>query len=249
MTCCHGSCCDKSQCYHCSPITKECEYKCDPNTQFCCIAKDDSQCCNAGQQCCTYYYAGYDKYVPYCCNSDQDCCNWLCCDPNKCETCVDGSCLPCGGDTNKICCSDANSPYCCDPNHECCNGTCCEPNEFCCNGNCCPDHKCCVDGVCIRCCCGPMWETTVLIECSCSDHTCSGIRKKEWHWHCAEGGIYGDDCPDGTECVQTGWNVCYKYITYPCKEGACESGSECGAGPAIEIKKAPRVLCGCCPPG
>jgi hypothetical protein len=103
--------------------------------------------------------------------------------------------------------------------------------------------------VCIRGHCTPMWYTTVLIECSCPDHECSGIRKVEWHWYCAEG-YYGDgDCPAGTECVQTDVEVCYKYITYPCKEGACESGSECEVGPPTNIEKAPRVLCGCCPTG
>lgn len=203
------------------------------------------------------------RWAPACvdgeCGCYEECCHDSDC-TGECHTCSGCSCVDddskCTGECHNGCSggSCVNDDTKCNATNceKCVNGSCeskCDPNtEFCCDGKCCPNHKCCVDGECIRGHCTPMWYTTVLIECSCSDHICSGIRKKEWHWYCTEG-YYGDgDCPEGTECVETGEEVCYKYITYPCT-GACEtSGSECELGAPTEIIKEPRVLCGCCPP-
>jgi len=101
-----GNCCSTDNCVSC--VDGACVV-CggDPN-QFCCVTEDGDICCNKGQRCCTFYYAGYDLYLPYCCNSDQPCCNGHCCDPNDCETCVDGYCQVCGGDPNKICCDNGS---------------------------------------------------------------------------------------------------------------------------------------------
>jgi len=110
--CCGGSCCDTSQCHRCNFTTGECENECDPD-QFCCVADDGDLCCNQGQKCCTCYYVSYDMYVPYCCPSGYTCCNWdICCDPDNCETCVDGECQVCGGDPDKVCCDGSCEPKC-----------------------------------------------------------------------------------------------------------------------------------------
>jgi len=161
--------------------------------------------------------------------------------------CDEDLCQECDGQGNCESWCDALQCLECDGQGNCevCGG---DPDKHCCDGQCCPDDKCCVDGQCITGHCIPMWETDVLIECTCSAPTCSGIRTLEYHWYCAEN-YYGDgDCPPGTDCVQTGWEVCYKYWTYGCT-GTCEtSGSECGVVVPPVIIKEPRVLCGCCPP-
>ncbi len=63
-------------------------------------------------------------HLPYCCEPNETCCKGDCCDPNKCETCVDGECKVCGGDPNKVCCDDGSCAKPCelDANTATCSG-------------------------------------------------------------------------------------------------------------------------------
>jgi len=43
-------------------------------------------------------------------NKNQCCQN--CCDPNKCEKCIEGQCQVCGGDPDEVCCDGVCTPKC-----------------------------------------------------------------------------------------------------------------------------------------
>ncbi len=86
-----------------------------------------------------------------CCPPDQTPCGSLCCDPKKCERCVNGSCQSmcgsCQSCVNSSCQSMCGSCQTCD-NDQCRN---CNSSEVCCNGECCPG-PCCQSGENLICC-------------------------------------------------------------------------------------------------
>jgi hypothetical protein len=87
-----NACCGGNKCYNLS-------------TQFCCKKSINY----------TYNYQVCDKNNEVCCGSSN------CCKPADCETCVNGQCKVCGGDTTKQCC---NGGSCC--NKSCSNSWSCE---------------------------------------------------------------------------------------------------------------------------
>lgn len=101
--CCIGS----GQCY-------------DPNTQACCGINGTGQVYNLNtQQCCGDVRNGY-----HVCDKNKDCCTNGCCDPAKCEECIDGECKACGGDSSKKCCPDGSCAKPCElePSETTCTG-------------------------------------------------------------------------------------------------------------------------------
>lgn len=83
------------------------------------------------------------------------------CEPNWCETCVDGSCQVCGGDPDKVCCDGT----CCDTDD--CEKTCVDGSCQVCGGD--PDCEC-VDGECL--CCWRLQEHPQGTgDCACSEGT------------------------------------------------------------------------------
>ena len=98
-TCCEHGCCNTSQCQKCDGEGGTCTYcsgnldmSCcngtcyDPETQQCChgnVIEKDQTCCEDGHGC----------------DEGQTCCGSNCCDPASCETCINGQCEVCGGNS------------------------------------------------------------------------------------------------------------------------------------------------------
>ena len=168
-----------------------------------------------------------------------------------CESCICvygcSGCQSCSGGT----CVDDDSKCTGECHNGCSGGSCvdddskCDPNEFCCAGECCPNHKCCVDGDCIEGHCRPRCDLEESGECTCNDGDCDGSITQTFVWTCEE---HDGGCPSGADCGQTDTIECYTSRTSNCY-GECEtSGSECSRTPWDNAPKAPRCLCGCCPP-
>jgi len=199
------------------------------------------------------YWNGEICYCHQPCCWDSDC-------TGECDVCND-SCVCedkdslCTGECHNGCsdgeCVDDDSKCNASNCMKCENGSCvskCTDNEFCCNGKCCPNYKCCVDGECIKDHCTPMFELEESGECGCYTFECEGSITETFRWYCAEG-YYGDgDCPEGTECVQTGTIYCFTTRTRYCIGECLTSGLECELSAYEYGPKAPRCLCGCCPP-
>ena len=122
-----------------------------------------------------------------------ECC-WYRCKESKCESCVNGSCVECGGISNLKCCGPAGARFCCSQTNcwRCEDGECkytCDPNncEECVNNQCLecggrPDEECCESMICYntttqKCCpggggrlCGSDQECCGTSEC-CNNET------------------------------------------------------------------------------
>jgi hypothetical protein len=105
LYCCIGS--ESTTCYdyqteQCCPGTKNGD-KC-PNTKNCCVKPDGTaNCCDpAACEDCNWTTGVCESRCPDCqtCDGAGNCRD---CDPNHCETCIDGKCVVCGGDPTATC--------------------------------------------------------------------------------------------------------------------------------------------------
>ena len=109
-------------CLTCRPTGCECLAEC------CCDGRTCSGCCVcSGCSCVGGSCPACKSCVDCSCECTSECCEdsdcgppgcWNCvncecesqCNPDNCQTCVDGSCQVCGGDPNQVCCDGT----CCD---------------------------------------------------------------------------------------------------------------------------------------
>jgi hypothetical protein len=109
--CVNGQCeshCNAAECQRC--VDGSCR-GCDPISEACCSNGITGQCFDPWSQVCcngqVYTWPEHkcckDGTNEWVCDSDKECCNGNCCDPAKCESCVDGQCKVCGGDPSMHC--------------------------------------------------------------------------------------------------------------------------------------------------
>jgi len=223
-------------CHYWSPSQQKCIDECPCPCAGCIPGVGCYEDCDweHGWHCC----CSADNSRGQCYKPDEhSCCDGRLCDLDECETCVDGVCEDrCTYYYADWCMICDGAGYCIDR---------CDPDEHCCDGTCCPNHKCCVDGDCIKGGCRPRFDLEISGECSCYEENCTGFVTQTFIWYCEE---YDGGCPSGTECKQTGTELCYTSRTAACG-GSCPGGdpSECALSDWSYAPKALRCLCGCCP--